>query len=136
MKARQEDMNQYGPTYTKAPVDWQQCIYCGEAGDITRDHVPPISKASHVIMSERKIYPACANCNAILNNNGLYIDDRAAYLYTRLQTKYKKILKMPHWGQEELDELGYTLRVSIKNSMVIKTYIERRLDYIKCVYNL
>ena len=134
--ARKHDLNRYGGTYTRANVDWYRCIYCGEEGGITDDHVPPISKAYLVDENHREIYPACSRCNSILKDKGIYLDDRAIVLYYLLEKKNKKWLKIPDWTDEELEEMEYGMVKHIKQGLARKKKAKRQLEYIKLIYKV
>jgi glycerol-3-phosphate dehydrogenase len=45
------------------------------------------------------------------------IPSRAAYLLGTYERRYKKLLKQPDWSDEEIEELGPSMRTSIIQSM-------------------
>jgi len=130
MSNRKLDIKRYHTTYTRLDVDWEVCIYCGDEGEITTDHVPAISLAALVDMDDRLLVPSCRPCNLMISNDGLDIQERAEILYKRLKRKYKKILSIPDWDEDELKDLGYNLRMKITKDVIVKTHISRRLENI------
>ena len=93
-----------------------KCTYCGEHGD-SLDHVIPHSY-DHVYKkrsyNRKEVVPACTECNSLLGNKLYFtIKDRAGYLHSKYQKRYKKILAYPVWDEEDLDEMSDNFRKSI-----------------------
>ena len=93
------------------------CMYCGWDG-FTQEHVPGLTSA-YIYKLEK--YPkiiirACRECNSTLNFVELHsIESRAGYLVERYEQKYKSLLLMPHWDEEDLDELTGKFRTWIES---------------------
>ena len=101
------------------------CVYCGDEAT-GHDHVPPLIMCS----SNGLLYPACRECNCILNTfTAIDIGERKRELKRRLRNRYRKILKMPKWDDYELSELHPDMQKYIKTSMAIKDRILERLEY-------
>ena len=73
---------------------------------------------------------ACKPCNSVLGNR-LYqtIRERREAVKSHLRRKYRRLLKSAPWSDEDLDELGYTLRTLIEHRMELKKQIEQRLAW-------
>jgi len=117
------------------------CTYCGEPCD-TRDHVIPFSytsvhpanKRDHRSNKEEDTVPCCMECNQMLGNRLLTtVATRAAYLIGATERRYSKLLEMPDWTEDELEDLGYALRTNIETSIDSKRIVQERLRYLTLV---
>lgn len=125
---RKHDMKRYHSLYKRISTNWDRCYYCGDIAE-TLDHVPPISCAD--LRENHILIPCCRDCNVRLGNVFLIeIEDRCKYICKSLKRKHKKVLNMPDWTDEELDELGYNLRCEVINRLEQKKFIERRIEFL------
>lgn len=116
----------------------QQCTYCGLRAE-TQDHVPPLvwvhSLGSEFFNNAKTlllIVPACLECNITLSNYRLFtIKERTRYLLGRYTKKYKRFLRGTAWTEEELDELGYSLKTKIEAIAICQLGIDRRIQIIE-----
>lgn len=111
-----------------------ECTYCGIAAN-GLDHVIPVSYdfASRSAASYAKdlVVPCCSECNSRLSNFYLpTIAERAEYLIGSYKDKYKKVLNRPDWTDEELKDMGATMRKRIKADAQLKIDLEQRLTYL------
>lgn len=120
------------PDYALMP-----CTYCGEVSEAL-DHVEPYSatgtygKRHQRSWAKRHVVPSCAECNHLLSNlNFVSIAERAAYLAKKYKDRYKKILSLPSWGQEELAELRPNLRKIVIRDQKKKKTMQRRIKNCK-----
>lgn len=125
------------------------CYYCGEHGADTLDHTIPYSYYSSTSVSGAKHKPkarkadlvpmvdCCRECNRTLSNK-LIIDvrGRANYLKEKYEKKYKRILRLPDWGEKEIKKLGKSLRATIKKGLIEKEFIQERLNYLEYISTL
>lgn len=115
------------------------CCYCGMPGQ-HYDHVIPVSwtgekRSKHVDKDNTVV--ACAECNLLLSNYHLHtISERAEYLSERLTNHYKKELSSPHWSEEELQELGRSLRTTVLRRQLKKLETIDRIRHCKHVASL
>lgn len=73
---------------------------------------------------------ACVECNNLLNAAVFdTMADRVAYLKAALRRRYAKVLRMPDWKREELEELAPAFRRSIVNFLQIKQEVLARLTW-------
>lgn len=112
-----------------------RCTYCNDLAD-TMDHVIPISrqrtcKRTHTKEKLRKTsVPACRECNCLLGNKEyLTISSRSKYLHDRYLKRYSKLLAMPDWDLDDLDELEHALRTMIEFDIVNKSEVNARIAW-------
>ena len=121
------------------------CYYCGDDAD-TLDHTIPVSfystRPTRKGMKSRYTDPVpvvdcCAECNRTLSST-LIIDvrGRASLLIERDKIKYKKILNLPRWDKEDLNELGKIFRSVILRDQILRESLKERLDYLEMITNL
>ena len=105
------------------------CTYCREAPATDRDHVIPSSRERvKKTFRQKDTVPSCSECNRLLSNlNYFTVRSRAEYLLTAYKKRHRDLLIMPHWSQEELDELGYTLRTAIELKVELKNILLAKL---------
>ncbi len=137
---RKQKMGRYHKFYMRFWVN-EKCYYCGDkAGNI--DHVPPIdyvySYGRDAVESNGitlLLVSCCTNCNELLGSKALLtLDTRVVYLYGRIQKKYSSVLESRHWEQDELDQLGRTLRGYVGAHQDAHTWLERRLCYMEEIH--
>lgn len=85
-------------------------------------------------VSYKDTVPCCRECNVLLSDRLYFtIPSRAMFLLALYQDRYKKLLKQPDWSDEELEEVGDSMRLTIIQSMRDKAEIKRRLEYLEIV---
>ena len=103
------------------------CIYCGAYAD-SIDHIVSCSYTGHASRKRKsgkvdngyERVPACRECNNFLYNFLIFdIEERREYVQQRLKERYGSYV---HWTEEELAELGPTLRSAVitGNRKVVK----------------
>jgi len=86
-------------------IDGPYCVYCGDFFS-EMDHYPPATETRQGVL-----IPSCNECNSILSNLRFErFEDRVKYVKKKLKSRYKKALETPEWSEEELSELGQSLR--------------------------
>ena len=111
------------------------CSYCGDPADSLDHFIPHIRNRTHSLKSFKRseVIPSCRECNTLLGEKLFEsIGGRAGYLHTKYQTRYSKIISMPEWGNEELEELGYNLRSMVEQEIKTKKDVLRRVEH--CLY--
>ena len=89
----------------------RHCAHCGDFYEC-RDHVIPVSWES-VFRSYKKGHtvPACALCNQLAGDYVPYsFADKASFLIGRYQKKFRRLIRLPHWTEDEIAELYYGMR--------------------------
>lgn len=101
-----------------------KCVYCGEVAS-SEDHYPPRS-----ISIRGMILPCCLECNTSLGaRHPFSFVDRCRLAKDNIRRKYKKVLKMPHWDEEELSEMSYAMRIDIESCKRVRKIVEERLAW-------
>lgn len=73
---------------------------------------------------------ACRECNNLLNTRDLWtIAARKKFIRRILRIRYRRLLKLPDWTDEQLKELGRNLRSYIKASIIAKQVLLERLRF-------
>lgn len=109
-------------------------MYCGEAAS-SRDHfVPRAFKAKIQDLGWAKkgdiVVPACRECNSTANDKVFgTLREKRAYVHDRYRKKYAKVLAMPRWSDEELAELGPTLRTAVVAGIRAQESLKARLRW-------
>jgi hypothetical protein len=119
-----------------------RCVYCGSSKNIENDHLIPYSYnhlrtiGSRTNTSKKGTVPACHECNNLLGNK-MYttVSSRASYLLPKYKKKYDKLSRLPEWTEEELSELGRTLRSAIENGIREKEDLSLRCRHVELVSN-
>ena len=128
------------PRNVSRPKNGEPCYYCGRQATQV-DHVIPQSMLRQLAMSTEPItmeiikhraltVHSCGECNTLLSN--IYLESLQAkkkYLKTKLRKRYKKVLEMPRWDQDEVEELGYNLRTFVQGSIDQKELVLERLRW-------
>ena len=119
----------------RAAYQMQHCAYCGSAWDICRDHVIPTS-----YLREKRRYegdwlvPSCRECNSTLGNELIFnVPDRAYWLLQAYKRKHRKILKSIPWSEEELEDIGPTLRSAIESQEKARNSLTQRINHLRVI---
>ena len=123
---RQSHMVHHG-AYHPIGADASTCFYCGQPATCM-DHFPPVSQYVHG--SDSWLVPSCSECNSLAGDSIQYtLEQRRAYVREKLSKRYRKLLNMPEWSDEELNELGESLRESVVRALHEKHHIESRISW-------
>lgn len=118
------------------------CYYCGMPAE-EEDHVVPravVRKSlvgafdpdayNDVIKRRGLTVPVCKECNHLLHDSyQRTLEGRKRQLKQKLRQKYKKLLKMPNWGERDLSELGETLRSHIEMGLADRDILRHRIKW-------
>ena len=126
--------------YKRVDTDGK-CVYCGDLAE-SDDHVPSLLDAyaygaDALIESGRdlKIYPACIDCNSRLQKDaGLDPISRQEVILNRLRRLLSRF--QSDWDEDELDELGPSLRSTIEKHFILKKALTRRVEYASDLSNI
>jgi hypothetical protein len=123
--------------------DWRDdatpCYYCGRPASAV-DHVIPKAvlrsigddKESLQKTTNHRVLtvPTCRECNTLLGaTTQSTLKGRKAYLKERIRRRYKQVLKTPYWNEEDIGELGPTLRQAVRGAINMKKEILARLRW-------
>lgn len=109
------------------------CEYCGMPAD-TVDHFKPVhftNMASQLTQVEiGKLLYACRECNSIAGAEVFKtLAAKRKHIQTHLRKKYAKYLKMPHWSDDELEEMGSEMRRYILHCQTMKGLVLQRVRW-------
>lgn len=109
------------------------CHYCGCPADTT-DHIPPIARFHDAIalcgyFKPIKV-PCCRECNGLASSelHTCFIE-RQQYIRSKLSIKYLKQLRIVEWSDDELSEMSYAFKTSIRKDIAAKRFVENRLSF-------
>lgn len=135
MRLRDFHLKGYDHLYDEVGNLGDPCVYCGMESS-GWDHVPALSYVAQTWGLDgfnyrpRKV-PSCGECNALLGVCGeRAIQRRRHILKQRLRKKYAHVVRMPKWDEDEMIDMGDTLRNDISYHDKLSTLIKRRLSYI------
>jgi len=118
-------------------VEIKKCFYCGEDAD-TKDHIVPLSyqfsgnrnKVHFTRGQEDNLVDCCRECNCIAGNK-VFMDvyKKKDYIQEFLKQKYKKVINMPFWSEEQIKELGKGLKKEVKIQQLARKWALNRINY-------
>lgn len=109
------------------------CFYCGEMAS-ERDHVIPHSLTSHTIRlwSGCDTVQCCRECNSLLGNKIFgRMAERVAELAKLFHKKHKLGTGFIEWSDDELNELGYSLKSYIAGKQKVYWANWKRLNHMR-----
>lgn len=110
------------------------CVYCGIRAD-TMDHVPPLRTVemmadADIDRANLRKYPACRECNSWLADCRLTgLTNRRAIVREKIRKKYKRLLRMPRWDEDELAELSEQFAEFMRKSSDAADIAKRRIGW-------
>ena len=110
----------------------ENCFYCGiYTKNLHREHIKPASASCCRKFSVEYIF-ACRECNVTLGAlNFENITNKFDVLISRYITKYKLTTSVIEWGEDEIQELGRSLKQRIINRLSKRRKAEERVLYLK-----
>lgn len=112
------------------------CIYCGSESEIEREHVIPATfLGDRTYDDERQwVVRGCKTCNKLAGSAVFFsIPEKASYLVGRYKKNFRKILSIPTWTNEELGEVSEVIRAGIEESLVYRSIVGKRIEYLESV---
>lgn len=100
------------------------CAYCGEAATDVEHVVPRSSKLPTYTV------PACKECNGIAG--AIVFPSFLAklnFIQKRIRVRYAKVLKVPEWTDDEIEEMGYAMQQQIIGFQRVRNWVLRRIDW-------
>lgn len=105
----------------------KQCVYCGDPAT-TQDHVMPISITARTefwrpaVRAELAgglwLVPCCNECNVLAGATPFRsILAKRAFVKAAIKKKYAKYSRGVLWEEDELAELGHTLRTKVLHDL-------------------
>ena len=119
-------------------METKKCYYCWDDAT-TIDHIVPVSyyyswkrKSLHLTSTywKNNLIDCCRECNSIAGNKVFDdIEEKKLYIQDRIRNKYKKLINMPNWTDDEINELTWTLKKEIKIQVLARKWILNRVNY-------
>jgi hypothetical protein len=76
----------------------------------TKEHFPPASATPRGV-----ILPCCKECNVLVGtSNPFDFEKRVDLVKNKLKRRYRKVLEMPVWSEDDLEDTGFAIRGSIE----------------------
>lgn len=116
----------------------ESCTYCNDIASV-REHVIPASYFGFRTYDPSKqwVVPSCETCNLLAGSKMFFsIPEKATYILKRYKSKYRKVLALPYWSQDELSDVSYILRSSIEGSLMAKAILQRKISALEGKTNL
>ena len=106
----------------------KSCVYCGDWYQC-RDHVIPVSwQQTYRSYKKGETVRSCTLCNTLAGDSVHFsIISKAEYLIKRYNKKFKKVLNLPKWSAQEIDDLDYGLKSYVLNRQHLKYLIAAKL---------
>ena len=104
--------------------------------ELHREHVIPVAFLGERLYNPNSqwIVSACKTCNLVAGSSLFFsIPEKASFILQRYRVRYAKILGTPMWTDMELKEVDYILRQAIKETLMAKAIISRRLSYLSTI---
>jgi hypothetical protein len=120
-----------------AGIVLESCYYCGMPA-MEKEHVIPVSilktmadvGIEEILCRRKHLVRACRECNTLIGSTyQTSLAERKAFLKTRLRKRYRSVLRMKDWTEEELSELGKTLRSHVETALRLRNIVEWRLAW-------
>lgn len=116
-----------------------KCTYCGGESELNREHVIPASylgrKTFH--RNSQWLVDSCKTCNTRAGTEVFFsIPEKANYIKREYQRKYAKILRLPEWATDELDELSMDLKKLVLAGLSEKRDFLRRIEHLAYIATL
>jgi hypothetical protein len=122
----------------------EKCFYCGDYANST-DHFVPVSyyyngkrhgKHLTATYGKENLIPSCMECNQLASNKIFETKDKKrTFIQERLTQRYKKVINMPFWDDEEIKEMGYKLKKEIIIQQLARKWILNRINWPVEVYS-
>lgn len=112
----------------------ESCFYCGIPGN-HRDHVHPVkARGGARRYAYQGLVFACQECNVLLGSKEFVtIEERVDYLVDKIAQRYGLHKPATSWTEEEVNELGPSLRSAIKRGLADRHEAEERVIYLRKV---
>lgn len=122
-----------------ATVNLTECVYCGEV-PIEWDHFLPLKFVHMLAVVEPELahpyrrwmflVPACKECNVLVGTEVFTsFDVKKTFIKEKIESRYRKILELPDWTEQELIDAGEGLASAVRASTRQRDEIRNRLDY-------
>lgn len=106
------------------------CFYCGVLAD-TKDHITPQSVRAH---ANFETVQCCRECNSLLGAAEPFdLEWRVLTLIQRTESRYQLDKPVPEWSDDEIEELGHTLKTAVRGKIYQRQRAIERVLHMKAV---
>lgn len=110
-----------------------RCVHCGEPASATDCALPALAERTLFrAIGAMKIQgvPACPECAELAKlSSARTLGGQRRFIAARLSERYDRLLRIPRWHAEEIEELGYNLRQAVAAGLDRRQWLERRLAW-------
>jgi 5-methylcytosine-specific restriction endonuclease McrA len=100
------------------------CAYCGDFGSEIEHVVPRCSRLPTYTLL------ACSECNQIAGGELFQsFEEKRRHIQQGLGAKWRKLIRLPEWTEDELEEMGYSMRSKIKALSAAREWAKRRTEW-------
>lgn len=121
-----------------AAAQAERCEYCGEPAQ-DKDHVVPRA-FRRAMDGTRELFAllermpdtvdACHECNMLAGSDVFdSLDEKRAAVHAKLERRYRRLLTMPTWDDDELGELSGRLRETVEAAEHTRRIVIARLSW-------
>lgn len=105
------------------------CIYCGDWYQ-RRDHIVPVLVDSvDRNYNPNKTCHCCSLCNQLAGSYfAQSIEDKALYILGNYRKRFRNIISLKDWDNDELDELNGSLHEYVRSKQNMKRLIDCKID--------
>jgi len=120
----------------------KKCFYCGEDAEV-RDHVIPYSffrsgrrsGGGMGIGGNSNIVDSCRECNSLVSDKVFdNVYRKRDFIQGKLSERYKKVIKMANWTEQEISEMGVEFKTDLRLQMLAKKWIQNRINYPEIIF--
>jgi hypothetical protein len=124
-----KNLSSRNPDHFRVRIKGNWCVYCGMLAG-TGDHFPPATLSLRGV-----ILPSCQECNGFAGTlSGTDFDGRVKVVKAAISKRYKRVLNMPVWSADELDEVEYAMRRGIEAWQEERRIAQSRLAWNAVTY--
>jgi hypothetical protein len=117
------------------------CYYCGQRADSIDHVIPQYVIRMMVSLDDKEITKkmlrrkalkvwACRECNCLASSSLQdSLQDRRDFVKNKLRKRYRRVLELPTWRDDEIEELGYNLQVFVRSSAKWREFVKQRIAY-------
>ncbi len=117
-----------GVWYEEAEI--RACYYCGDAATSVDHFISQVLAARLTLGGKQMLIPACRECNSILGPRFFRtLELRREAAKDGIRKKYRRVLALPDWSEDECLALGPTLQSKIRGNQKLKRIVQERLAY-------
>jgi hypothetical protein len=89
-----------------------------------------LSDIESVLPERLSLVPSCRECNSIAADKVFFnVSSKRRYIHQRIKVRYKKLLRIPPWTDQDLSELSLELAQFVRHGLRLREIILSRLKW-------